>query len=317
MNWLETKIYTTTLGLDPVTGILLNIGIKGFVIEDSQDFENFLTDTEIYWDYVEEDLMKLKDQETNITVYLPENAQGFEMLGQIKSEMEILKQNSPDFGRLLVECVNVNEEDWENNWKQYFKPFEVGEKFVIKPSWETYDEKTNRTILEIDPSSSFGTGSHETTKLCIETLENYVQDGDHILDMGTGSGILSVAALLLGAKDIVALDIDQNSIKIAKENLEKNNLSDFTLYCGNVIDDGELCEKIADKYDVVVANIVADVIIGMKEILYSNVKDGGFLITSGIISERYLEVQTALIDQGFELIEHKEKNDWVALVLKK
>lgn len=317
MNWMETKIFTTTKGIDHVTGILLNIGINGFVIEDATDFENFLTDTEIYWDYVEEDLMKLKEAETNITIYLPENAQGFEQLNQIKSEMGILKNTNNDLGRLEVFCNNVCEEDWENNWKQYFKPFEVGEKFVIKPSWETYSNETNRTILEIDPSSSFGTGSHETTKLCIETLENYVHTNDRVLDMGTGSGILSVASLLLGAKDIVALDIDQNSVKIAKENLEKNNLKDFTLYCGNVIDDSTLADTISDKYDVVVANIVADVIIGMKGILYSNVKDGGYLITSGIIKERYMEVQTALIDTGFELIEFKEKNDWVALVLKK
>ena len=317
MNWLETKIYTTTNGIDHVTGVLLNIGVTGFVIEDGKDFENFLVDPDIHWDYIEEDLMKLKDQETNITIYLAENAQGFEMLNQIKSEMNILKQSCADFGRLDVVCLNVNEEDWENNWKQYFKPFKVGEKFVIKPSWESFDEKTSRTILEIDPSSSFGTGSHETTKLCIETLENYVKCDDKVLDMGTGSGILSVAALLLGAKNIVALDIDQNSVKIAQENLEKNNLSNFTLYCGNVIDNDDLASKISDKYDVVVANIVADVIMGMKEILYSNVKDGGYLITSGIIKERYLEVQDALITQGFELIEFKEKNDWVALVLKK
>ena len=317
MNWIETKIYTKTGALDNITGILLNIGINGFVIEDAKDFCNFLEDTEIYWDYVEEELMSLKESETNITIYIPENSQGFEMLNQIKSQLSTIDNADGFYGRLFVECVNVKEEDWENNWKQYFKPFKVGEKFVIKPSWETYDEHTNRTILEIDPSSSFGTGTHETTKLCIETLENYVKKGDKVLDMGTGSGILSVASLLLGAKNIVALDIDQNSVKIAKENLEKNNLSDFTLYCGNVISDNELEQKIWDSYDVVVANIVADVIIGMKEILFKNVKDGGTLITSGIIKERYEEVQDALLATGFELVEFKEKNDWVALVLKK
>ncbi|MFI3115074.1 MAG: 50S ribosomal protein L11 methyltransferase [Clostridia bacterium] len=317
MNWIETKIYTTAEGIDPVVGNLLNLGITGFVIEDSKDFEDFLSDTEIYWDYVEDDLMKLKESETNITVYLPENSQGFEMLNQLKQEMQTLKKTSADFGRLSVECVNVNEEDWENNWKQYFKPFEVGEKLVIKPSWEDYDNKTNRIILEIDPSSSFGTGSHETTKLCLEILEDYVKKDDEILDMGTGSGILSVASMLFGAKKITALDIDENSIKIARENLEKNNLQNFTLHCGNVLEDNSLLEKITGKYDVVVANIVADVIIGMKEILYNSVADDGFLVTSGIISERYKEVQDKLEEQGFKLVKFFEKNDWVALVMKK
>ncbi len=316
MNWFETKIYTNTKGIDSVTGILLNIGINGFVIEDSADFENFLEDTEIYWDYVDEDLMKLKEQETNITVYLPENAQGVEMLNQIRKEMSKLSETG-DFGRLSVECVNVKEEDWENNWKQYFKPFKVGKKFVIKPSWETYEEETDRIILEIDPSSSFGTGTHETTKLCIESLEKYLKPQDTVLDMGTGSGILAVASLQLGAKSVKAIDIDQNSVKIAGENLEKNQLSNYELFCGNVISDSELLSKITDKYDVIVANIVADVIIAMKEILYSNAKENGILVTSGIIKERYEEVQTALLNTGFTLVEFKEKNDWVALVLKK
>lgn len=317
MNWIETKIYTSTIGIDSVTGILLNIGISGFVIEDAKDFENFLQDTEIYWDYVEEDLMSLKNQETCITIYLAENMQGFEMLNLIKQEMATLKDSNQDFGRLDVVCTNVKEEDWENNWKQYFKPFKVGEKLVIKPSWETFEQSTNRIILEIDPSSSFGTGTHETTKLCLEILEKYIKPNDTILDVGTGSGILSVASLLLGAKNVVAIDIDENSVKIARENLEKNNLTDFSLHCGNIVENTSLRSEISGKYDIVVANIVADVIIAMSDILYENVNHGGILITSGIIKERYSQVEQTLLNKGFNLLEMNENNDWVALVFKK
>jgi len=176
MDFIEAKIYTTTEGIDPVTSRLMDTGITGFIIEDSADFENFLTDTTIYWDYVDEQLMELKNVETNITVYIADNNQGAETLANIRSQLADLRSfdTENNYGRLEIELANVREEDWANNWKQYFKPFEVGEKFVVKPSWETYDNNTDRHIIEIDPSTSFGTGSHDTTQLCMISLEKYV-----------------------------------------------------------------------------------------------------------------------------------------------
>ena len=322
MNFIETVIYTTTLGIEPVTGILMNIGITGFVIEDSTDFENFLTDTEIYWDYVDESLMELKEKETNVKVYIADNEQGQETLAAIRQAMSALAASDTEklYGRLAVELANVREEDWANNWKQYFKPFPVGSRFIVKPSWEEYNEPTDRMILEIDPSSSFGTGTHDTTQLCMEQLEQSVYDGCRVLDMGCGSGILAICAHMTGCGHVTAVDIDENAVRIAVENMEKNDMtaSDFTAYCGNIITDEALADKLgAYKYDIIVANIVADVIIAMRPHFLRYLADDGVLITSGIIGERADEVQAALIEAGFDVFSRREKNDWVSLCAKK
>lgn len=320
MNWTEAKIYTTTLGIDHVTGALMQIGITGFVIEDSQDFENFLTDTTIYWDYVDEDLMKLKECETSVTIYLADTPQGKEQLAEIKSALLRLKSEDSEgnLGRLEIELGNIKEEDWENNWKQYFKPFEVGEKLAIKPSWETYKNKENRIVLEIDPASSFGTGTHTTTQLCLENIEKYIKPDDRILDIGCGSGILSIGALLLGAKSAFAVDIDENAVNISKENAEKNGFTadKFTSYCGNFIVDEKLRAKAGDGYDIIAANIVADVIIALSPIFKNHLKKGGILVSSGIIDGRVDEVYEAIKQNGFEILDVKTRSDWSSITAK-
>lgn len=322
MDFTQVTIYTTALGVDIVTGALMQLGINGFEIEDAGDFEAFLADTQPHWDYVDESLMRLKDAETNIKIYLPVNEQGAQQLAAVKDTLNTLKDGDTDhtLGRLEAELTNVREEDWANNWKQYFKPFEVGNKFVIKPSWEEYNNQTDRVILEIDPSSSFGTGTHHTTQLCIEQLEQYIEEGAFVLDMGCGSGILSVAALLLGAERVAAVDIDQNSVKIAQENVINNGfgMPRFSAVCGNVLEDETLSSSLGEQfYDVVVANIVADVIIAMRGLFDRYLKQDGVLICSGIISQRADEVKQALEQGGFETVSRHEKQDWTALVLRK
>ena len=318
MNWLEVTIYTSKQGLETITGILLQMGVTGFIIEDPDDFEEFLTLRGQTWDYMDVSVEEhMKDVETNIKFYLAENAQGQETFIEIKNMLERLKAEDADYGALRLELCNVNEEDWANNWKKYFKPFTVGEKFVIKPTWESYDETTTRHILEIDPNSSFGTGQHYTTQLCIEQLETIIEPTHEVLDMGCGSGILSIAALMLGAKHVTAVDIDQNSVDIACENFAQNkmNTSCYTTYCGNVMADQALEDKIGHgKYDVVVANIVADVIISMKHELKGFLKPQGKLIASGIIGDRAEEVKSHLEEVGFEIEHINEKNDWVAIL---
>jgi len=318
MNWTQAAIHTTTYGIDHITGALLALGINGFEIEDSADFEEFLQGTEIHWDYVDQELMKLKNCETKVKIYIPDNSQGAETLAAVKAVLKQLKSDDKEnlLGSLVLDCGNIREEDWENNWKQYFKPFEIGERLAIKPSWESYENKSNRIVLEIDPGSSFGTGQHYTTQLCIEQLEKHIFNGCTVLDLGCGSGILSIAAILLGASSAVGIDIDQNAVGIAIENAAKNNIGPdkFTGICGNVIDDIALREKIAEnKYDVIAANIVADVIIAMSGFISSYIKPHGVLICSGIINTRYKEVQTALEKAGFFITDKNEKNDWVEL----
>ncbi|SFD19364.1 50S ribosomal protein L11 methyltransferase [Ruminococcus albus] len=320
MDWVEVDIYTTSEGIEAVTGSLLGLGINGFVIKDAKDFEEFLSDKSVNWDYIDDDLMGLKNCETTVTAYLPENAQGLDYLEAVKAELRALKTRDTEnaFGRLEYELKNVREEDWANNWKQYFKPLEIGDKLLIKPSWEDIPAGETRKILEIDPASSFGTGQHNTTQLCLELVEKYLGDGDRVLDLGCGSGILSIGAVLLGAQECTAIDIDANSVKIAGENAEKNNIpaEKYHAICGNVIDDQALVAEIGTGFDMVCANIVADVLIGMSGLFKGFLKQGGRLIVSGIIDMRKDEVLDVIKAQGFVLDEIREKEDWVAASFK-
>ncbi len=317
MEWTEVDIYTTTEGIELICSKLMDIGIKGFAIKDAEDFNEFLENKNGQWDYIDEDLMGLSSCETCITVYLPDNSQGVDMLASIRSMLAEMKSADSEgtYGRLEAELSSIREEDWANNWKQYFKPLKVGKKLVIKPSWEDYsDNGENRTILEIDPASSFGTGQHHTTRLCLELLEDCIKGGDKLLDLGCGSGILSIGALLLGADSAVAVDIEQNAAATAAENAEKNNIPQdkYTVYFGNILDDKALADKIDDDYDIITANIVADVLIAMKEYFLRYLKKGGFLIVSGIIEERMEEVLSALENTGFTRLDVNVKDGWAA-----
>lgn len=322
MDFTKVTIYTTTEGVEPVCGLLMDIGVTGFEIEDAQDFQDFLSDTTIHWDYVEEELMqKMEHCETCVKIYLPNNAQGHQMLLDTRDALARLKasDSGAEFGRLALDCEGIREEDWANNWKQYFKPFPVGEKLYIKPTWESAKGAEGRKILEIDPSSSFGTGQHNTTRLCLQALEQTIRTGDRVLDLGCGSGILSIAALLLGAKEITGVDIDENSVKIAGENLRQNRIEEdqFSLFCGDITSNPGLRETIGlHSYDVVAANIVADVIIGMSPCFMEFLKTDGTLLVSGIIANRRRDVLDALTGQGFTLVSEHEKEDWMAFAFR-
>lgn len=318
MDWTEVNIFTSTEGIDIITAGLMDIGIKGFAIKDANDFNEFLQNKEGNWDYLEDDLMQLAECETTVTVYIPENNQGSEMLLSIKEMLKNIKDKDTEgiYGRLETEMSNVREEDWANNWKQYFKPMNIGKKLLVKPSWEEISD-TDRTILEIDPASSFGSGQHYTTKLCLEFIDRLDIKGKKVLDLGCGSGILSIGAMLLGAESAVAVDVEENAAKTAAENAEKNNIpkEKYTAYCGNIITDSALADRIFDEYDIITANIVADILIAMKEHFYRYLKLDGILIISGIIDERKEEVTNAVTAAGFEVKEFCEESDWAAVML--
>ncbi len=324
MFWTEAEVYTTTEGIEPVAGILLMNDITGYSVIDAQDFNDFLERREVYWDYIEDELFALKECETKVTFYLPDNAQGRERLAVIRTDLERLRSEDAEgiFGRLTVEIGKIADEDWENNWKQYFKPFGVGKNIVIKPTWENYERKDGQTIIEIDPASSFGSGSHMTTRLCLECIEKLILEGkksDTLLDMGCGSGILGIGAYLLAGSDITAVDIEENSIRIAKENAEINKLPDdkFHAFVGNVITDAELYSTVTSrKYDIIAANIVSDIIIMMAPMFKKVLASDGRLIVSGIISERAAEVEAALEKHGFVREEFFDKEGWAAIVLR-
>lgn len=319
MNWTEVNIYTATEGIDILCASLMDIGIKGFVVKDSSDFKEFLENKDGKWDYIDDDLMDLSNCETCITVYLPDNSQGMEMMISLRALLKQIKSNDENnvFGRLELELLQVKEEDWANNWKQYFKPLKIGNRLLVKPSWEECGNNDERVVLEIDPASSFGTGQHNTTKLCLELLEESLNSGDRVLDLGCGSGILSIGAMLLGASEITAVDIEQNAVETAIENAKKNNISQdkYTAYCGDIISNHELCEKIGGEYDLITANIVADVLIAMSSLFRKKLNNNGILIISGIIIERKDEVVNTVVESGFKVIETAEGDGWAAVKL--
>lgn len=318
MDFKKINVYTNSQAVYPLTSLVSELWITGFEIHDSADFEDFLENKDMNWDYVDDSLMNLKNVKTHITLYLQQNEQGAEMFSALKGALSEIKAKDTGsfYGSLEIEIDNVSEEDWANNWKQYYKPFNVGEKLIIKPTWEEVKDSGDRKILEIDPASSFGTGQHHTTRLVMELLEQQINGGERLLDLGCGSGILSIAALLLGAKSVTLTDVFQNAVNTASENIEQNGFdkTKYTAYCGNIIDDKSLREKIGAGYDIITANIVADVIIAMSPLFGGFLKNNGTLIISGIITQRLDEVKSALAENNIEIISITEKEDWNAIL---
>lgn len=319
MEWIEVFVATSQMGLEPVEGVLYQCGLNGLMIHDEADFAEFLENPNREWDYVADELVEEKqEQTTGITFFLRDNLYGREQLSQIKSALQSVKETEKelDLGSLEVTMKNVAEEDWANNWKKYFKPFPVGDKIMIKPSWEELPAQTDKIILKIDPGHIFGTGTHETTQLCMELIEKYVKKDDMVLDIGCGSGILSIASLLLDAKEADAVDIDPNAIQIAYENSDRNDIdrNRYHVKAGNILEDKELQASYSGKkYDLVAANIVADVIIALTKQVPDYVKDGGIFLCSGIITERKEDVLEALKAANFAVLDIKEKTSWVAI----
>lgn len=318
MEFKKIDVYTESEAVYPLTMQLSELGINGFEIHDSADFEDFMENKEMNWDYVDDDLMNLKNVRTHITLYLQENVQGAEMFAALKGALKDIKDRDEDdfYGSLDIETGSIKEEDWANNWKQYYKPFNVGNKLMIKPTWETVEDSGGRKILEIDPASSFGTGQHHTTKLVMETLETVISGGEKLLDLGCGSGILSIAALLLGAEKAVMTDIFLNAVNTASENIEQNGFDKtrYEAFCGNIADDKALREKIGTGYDLITANIVADVIIKMCPFFRGFLKEKGIVIISGIITERLDEVKETLAAENITVEKITEEEGWNAIL---
>lgn len=321
-SWIQAVIYTTSEGIEPVSGRLYQLGITGLEIEDEADFKTFLEENRSAWDYVDEELLKEKSCETNIKIYVTNDSAGREMLMEAERSMQELKALDAAglFGSLRFALSDMDEEDWANNWKQYFKPLSIGEKILVLPEWETLEKETDRTVFVINPGMSFGTGSHHTTKLCLERLEKYIQPGMEVLDLGCGSGILSAVALLLGAESATAVDIDPNAARIARENAQRNGIEDnrYRVFAGNVLEDDALLQSLSDrKYDIILANIVADVIIALAPKIAPLLKDNGIYITSGIITDRGDEVQATYDEEPLEKLNVAQSGDWLALDYKK
>ena len=311
MNWTEVTIKTTTEAVEAISNILMEERCGGVMIEDPKDFL-FQKKNELDWDYVEEEVFNKSGQDgVLIKTYIPEERNVLELIETVKARIALLPSFGLDIGEGSVSLSNVNESDWANEWKKYYKPTKVGKKIVVKPSWEEYEKQEGDLIIELDPGMAFGTGTHETTSMCIRELENYVDETKTVFDIGCGSGILAIAAAQLGAKEVVAGDLDEVAVKVSKENCEINNVSYKV-----VVKHGSLFEVVDSKADVIVANIIADIIKILAKDVSKFLKEDGVFISSGIILAKIDEVCQALEENGFEIVKVERLGEWSAIVSK-
>ena len=302
MQWTDIKIEANLKYKNTIENIASLISGNGIYIEDYSDLEQQVLEM-AHIDLIEQDLL---DKDKNIIIvhmYLSEEQDVVEVVELLK---ERFLQNEIDY---TLSLEGVNQEDWENGWKSYYHPFDIGNRLTIVPSWEEYD--TNRIIMRIDPGMAFGTGTHQTTSLCLRVLDGTIKGNERILDIGTGSGILAIASLLLGAKEADGVDIDAMCVRTAKENAQLNNVLDkFNVKIG------DLSEKATGKYDIITANIVANAIIMLSKDIPALLKDNGCFIASGIIDTRQEEVVDTIIKSGLQIKEILTDDGWVCIIAK-
>lgn len=309
MDWMEAVVHTTTMGADVVSDVLMNAGAVGTAIEDRYDVTSSKK-SDGMWDMIDEDVLKNMSEDVLVKAYFKDDTSAQETLLLVGEKLRELRgiDMGFDMGSLRLEQKSVHEQDWAENWKKYYKPFRAGERLVIKPSWEPYAAKDGDLVLELDPGMAFGTGTHETTFMCMEQLEKYVKPGCRAIDVGCGSGILALAAAKLGARDVLAIDLDELAVKVAAENTQKNGLADVVR-----VKHGDLLENSEEKADVIVANIIADVICYLCGPAKKHLLPGGVFICSGIIREREDDVQRALKAAGYTVCNRLAKGEWVCL----
>ena len=305
-NWSEIAITVDTKDIETAGNIANMVVPYGIYIEDYSDLENEVMEI-AHIDLIEESLLNADRTKAIIHVYVNPHENPLEAVSFIKERLD--SENI----KYEINISNCATEDWVNNWKQYFHPMPIGEKLLIRPTWEDEYDPQGRTVLHIEPGLAFGTGSHPTTKLCLETLEKHIDKDSTVLDIGCGSGILSIACLLLGAKSAFGVDIDSLAVKTAKENALENGFKDdkFTVVQGN------LSDKVTGKYKVIVANIVADIIMEFNKEVGRFLEDDGVYITGGIIESREPEVLDSFGENGFKVIERYKEKGWLVFVLKK
>ena len=305
MDWTEITAKVPTEKTDEAAAIANMTVPYGIYIED---YTNLEADAEeiAHIDLIDDELVNKDRTHSIIHMYIAESDNAVEAVSYLRERFTACGIDNE------INCVLVDDADWNENWKKYFKAFEIGEKLAVCPSWESYENKDNRTVISLDPGAAFGTGSHATTSLCLEILESKVTSDTTVLDIGTGSGILAIAADLLGASSAIGVDIDAQSVKTAIANAEINGVSEKTEFLV-----GDLADKINGKYDIVCANIVADVVIRLFENVADFMKDNGILIVSGIIDMRAPEVESAALKHGFKISESLTREEWHAYVLTK
>lgn len=309
MSWAEISIQTTHEATEAVAEIFHEVGATGVVIEDPELIEEYRRSG--VWDYC--GIPEAEDSSVvTVKAYLIIDNELEDKISHFEARVEELAACGIDKGKGIITWQEIKEEDWENSWKEYFHATKVGKRIVIKPSWEEYDAKKGEVVLELDPGMAFGTGTHHTTAMCLRLLEALVKPNQEIFDIGTGSGVLSIAAAKLGAAKILAVDYDELAVRIAKENIAANHAEDVI-----TTRQGDLFKGIEGQADLVIANIIADIIIGLLPDAPSHLKQDGRMIASGIIEDRLADVAAAAEASGM-IIEHIERSgDWIAMILRR
>lgn len=307
MQWIEAAFRSSPEDIDALCERLTALGAEGLVIEDEADFRRFLEQNRQYWDYVDEELESRYRGVSRVKLYVEDTPEGRAQLAAFT-----------DGTGLEPECRTVADEDWAESWKQYYKPIEIGERLLILPSWESIPEAPERLVLRLDPGLAFGTGGHATTRMCLEALEKYAGPEKFVLDLGCGSGILGIGALVLGCAYCAGCDVDPKSPESAAANAKLNGIREsiYKMYTGDVLADAPLRAELGAGYDIVLANIVSDVIIPLAPLVPGLMSKKGVFITSGIIDGREAEVSRALEAAGFEITEHLHQAEWHAFVCK-
>lgn len=310
MDWVELTVHTTTGGADIVSEKLMAEGATGTMVEDRADIPDPTKPNGI-WEIIDPKMIDAMPEDVVVHAWFEPDEKLADHLASLRVTLDEMKAMNPDFdlGTLAIGTENVHDEDWAEVWKKYFKPFHAGKQLVVKPTWEPYDAQPGDKVIEIDPGMAFGSGTHETTGMCLEFLESAIKPEDRVIDVGTGSGILAIGAALLGAKSVVAIDIDPTAVKVARENIAHNGLSDRIVAL-----EGNLLEKNDAMCEVCVANIIADVICFFAEPLNDHIVPGGLFICSGIIKEREQDVVDALNKANYTILEIHRKGEWVAIL---
>lgn len=320
MQWIEATVRTAPDGIDLLCAELTEAGFDSFMVDDCAQFEQFLEDSRDYWDYVDESLAQKMRNISQVRLYLEEDA-AQEQLARLRALLTELPARYPacDFGPLTIALEDVPDEDWENSWKAHYRPLPIGEKLLIVPQWMTVDDLQGRLPVILDLGLTFGTGEHASTRMCLCALEELISGGERVADLGSGSGILSIAALRLGAKSAVGIDVDPAAEHIARENAARNGFGAdrFSACTGNVITDrARMRELAAGRYDLVCANIVAGVIVQLMPVVPHFLRPGGVFLCSGILNEREQEVREAIAAAGLTVFAQRREDGWSCLLAK-
>lgn len=305
--WSEIKIVIDEKDIEVVEGVLYAMDIKGLSIEDPKDILE-REQGPLTWDFADINIFEYGKDKAVLKAYFHEEIDKDEIVKEIEGRIKGLEAYGVFLENYVVTSSTVREEDWANNWKKYYKPTRVGERFLIRPLWEDYTAEQGEIVISMDPGMAFGTGTHETTRMCLEALERYIRKDTRVLDIGTGSGILAIGASLLGAREVVGVDLDPVAVASAKENVGYNHLDNVQILEGN------LMEVVEGEADIIVANIIAEIIVVLIDDVHKKLQEDGVFISSGIIKEKEELVTRKLLDSGFFVKEANYQGEWVCIV---